>query len=583
MQNKPSTSEKCILAVLVLLSMVAMCVKLFVGFDIDEGYAISMPQRLLNGEHLFLDMWEVHQTSAFLPAVFMLLFEKVTKSTVGIVLYLRIIATLLHLGMTLLVCHAMKNVEWKWRILLALLYFNFLPKWMISLDFSMQQIWGLTLTLYFLHCAISSKKSYMAFLTGIALAFTVLAYPGMVVLYPVIICIVLLLTKQNREIKRGFNICAYITLGCAAAAILFFGYLLMHMSLQELLKSIPLIFMDGTHQFTMTTKLMAYGKQWLNVLKQIAIFLVPVSVICVIVKKAVKECKTETVFLSVWMIVTSALVIFANVVGIQIGPFHFQVRYLGFFLICFVIAWKQRKQCTFLFWEIFVLNLAAFIGILIFSNVGPDASSSYLVLGVLGGFLLLCQSVHGEDEDTARDGAEHAREKKQDKGYMQKILWLACSVFVLSLIFCKGYYVRITEYGPSNILQQRIQMQEGPLKGIFLLPKDYERCTSDHRTVQEQTSQTDTMLFLGTEGILNLSANGSFVSPSTISTPAFNEQWKLYFTMYPEKMPDIIVLAKNTIDDREKFFDKNPFGIWIAENYDTMHRRETDSLCIIRK
>lgn len=93
----------------------------------------------------------------------------------------------------------------------------------------------------------------------------------------------------------------------------------------------------------------------------------------------------------------------------------------------------------------------------------------------------------------------------------------------------------------------------------------------------------DKLLFLGTDGILNLSATCPFVSPSTISTPAFNEQWVEYFTEYPEKEPTVIVLAKNTIDNREKFFAQNPFGKWIAEKYDRLHMEETESLCIIKK
>lgn len=575
MQKEVGIVEKWILTIVILLSVLAMGIKVFVGFDIDEGYAISMPQRLLNGDHLFLDLWEVHQTSSFLPAFFMFLFEKITKSTTGIVLYLRIVASLIHLGMTWLVYRGLGNVEWKWRMLLSLLYLNFLPKWMISIDFSMQQIWGLTLTTCFLHQTIVSRKKWIAFMTGLALAFTVLAYPGMVVLYPVILTVICSCIG-NTKIKSKINICAYVTAGCAVSAFFFFAYLLMHMSVSQLLASIPLVFMDGTHQFTMATKLLAYGRQWLNVLKQVVIFLVPSGILCLFLKKLTKGIDTKVLFFMSWMMVTSGLVIFANIFRIPIGPFHFQVRYLGFFLISFVLAFAQRKKSKLLFWEIFVLNLVAFIGILIFSNVGPDASSSYLVLGVMGGFLLLAE----RKEDVSGESTE-----LNDKAAVtrDRFVWLVCSFFILSLIFCKGYYVRITEYGPSNILQPRMQMQQGPLKGVFLLPEDYERCTSDHETVQKVTSETDKMLFLGTEGILNLSAKGTFVSPSTISTPAFNEQWTLYFTMYPQKIPDVIILAKNTIDNREKFFDKNPFGRWIAERYNVLDREETDSLCVIRR
>ena len=56
-----------------------------------------------------------------------------------------------------------------------------------------------------------------------------------------------------------------------------------------------------------------------------------------------------------------------------------------------------------------------------------------------------------------------------------------------------------------------------------------------------------------------------------------------YFELYQEKQPTVIFLAKNTVDNREKFFAKNPFGIWIAKNYNVECMKETDSLCIIRK
>lgn len=587
-------SEKCILILLLLFSVAAAISKILVGFDIDEGYAISMPQRLVNGDHLFRDMWEVHQTSAFLPALFLWVFEKITGGTEGVAIYLRIVATILHLLMTGVLLRALSKIDGRWRCMLCLVYFNFLPKWMISLDFSMQQIWGITLVIYLLKKMTDTNKIRYCFGTGLALAFTVLAYPGMVVLYPVVLlCCVnrSLSPNHKKEIKTKINKCIIVTLGCALPALLFFVYVLSHMSLQDLLQSIPLVFMDGTHQFTASAKLLAYGRQWANVCKQMIILAVPVLLVTIVIyaarrsrRQKITGEKALILFLLIWNLETSLLVILANVVGILMGPFHFQVRYLGFFLGTCVLAFLYRKKYPRLFWHIFVLHVVAFAGILLFSNVGPDSSSSYLVLGVIGGFILLYELISDVDS-VAPDGevketeivADHGRER------MDHLLWLTCAVFVLSLIFCKGYYVRITEYGPSNILEHREQMTMGPLKGLYLLPDDHARCTGDYETISHLTKNGEKLLFLGTEGIENLASGGGFVSPSTISTPAFNEQWTLYFTMYPGKIPDVIVIAKNTVDDIEKFLTKNPFGIWISENYDTMHMDETDSLCIIRK
>lgn len=564
---------------LLLLSVAAAVIKIFVGFDIDEGYAVSMPYRLLQQDRLFLDMWEVHQTSVFLPVAFLAVFDKITGAIDGAVIFLRVIATLIHAtvaGAVFVSCK--KKCGTTWAALLALLYFNLLPKWLISLDFSLQQVWGITLILLLLAREAETGKKIYSFWIGIVLAMTVLAYPGMVLAYPALMLSLCMLREE--KIKTKFNKCLLLTAGCAVMAVAFLAYVLSAMSVSEFIKSIPMVFMDGTHQFTMQTKLMAYGAQWLNVAKQLLFLSVPSFIITIVfyiaIGRRTKEnkniCKTKLllVFLLSFITVTSLLVLLANVVGIQMGPFHFQVRYLLFFLIMFAwsIARMRREKdadMRFLFWGPMFQMLVAFVAILIFSNVGPDSSSSYLSVGLIAGAILLQHIAKGVGEK------------------WNCAVYLVLSLFVLSLIFCKGYYVRITEYGPSNLLEPRKQIEVGAVRGIYVSEADYKRITSDYETIQAVTEDKEKLLYLGTEGISNLYAQCDFVSPSTISTPAFNEQWVTYFEMYPDHEPDVIALAKNTIDNREKFFAQNPLGIWIAQRYDVESMEETQSLCIIKR
>ncbi len=568
---------------LLVLSVAAAAVKIFVGFDIDEGYAVSMPYRLLQGDALFLDMWEVHQTSVFLPAAFLALFDKITGATNGAVIFLRVVATLIHAAMAGLVFAGLrKKTGTAWAVLTALLYLNLLPKWLISLDFSLQQVWGITLILILLAKEAETGKSVCCFWIGIVLAMTVLAYPGMVLAYPALMISVCML-HEGEKVKSKFNKCTLLTAGCAVMAAIFLAYVLSAMSLSEFIESIPMVFMDGTHQFTMQTKLMAYGAQWMNVTKQLLILSAPsfiITIVFYLYNKNRKEAKKKAghenagilamVFLLSFVTVTSLLVLFANVVGISMGPFHFQVRYLLFFFFMFVwsivlLRKEKAQEMRLLFWGPMFQMMVSFMAILIFSNVGPDSSSSYLSVGLIAGVLVLQRVSNRMDAKW-----NHA-------------LYFVVSLFVLSLIACKGYYVRITEYGPSNLLEPRKQIEKGAVAGIYVSEDDYERITGDYETIQAVTGEEEKLLYLGTEGISNLYANGSFVSPSTISTPAFNEQWVNYFEKYPHHCPDVIALAKNTIDNREKFFAKNPLGIWIAGRYDIENMEETQSLCIIKK
>ena len=215
------------------------------------------------------------------------------------------------------------------------------------------------------------------------------------------------------------------------------------------------------------------------------------------------------------------------------------------------------------------------------SNVGPDASSSYLEIGLIAGLYMLLAAPR-EAEADAQKGKILGPEQKAET-LIRLESCLAVFLFLMSVIFCKGFYVRYTEYFPADILQERIRVKGGPLDGIYLLPRDAETEYQGRELIREQTEKEDMCVLLGTDQILNLSMNGRAVPPSTISTPAFDSQWIRYYTLYPQFLPDKVFIAKNTVDDRDKFFAQNEFGVWLAERYDIRNMTENDALCLIRR
>ncbi len=68
-----------------------------------------MGDRLLQGDTLFGTMWEPHQTSRFLCAVFMRIFVALTGSLTGVVVFLRFCATLLHFGLAIWIYRVLKD------------------------------------------------------------------------------------------------------------------------------------------------------------------------------------------------------------------------------------------------------------------------------------------------------------------------------------------------------------------------------------------------------------------------------------------------------------------------------------------
>lgn len=569
--------QRVLIAILTVLSVTAAVTKIFTGFDIDEAYALALPYRVMQGDRLFLDMWEVHQTSFLLPWLFMELFFKLTGSMTGVVLYTRIVTSLLHLLISVLVYRfagRQFQIGKKAAFLFALGYYNFLPKWMINLDFSMQQLWFFTLFLICLYDAVAAKKNKWLYfgVSGLMLAMTVLAYPGMLILYPAVLLFLFL--QKERETKKKWQDVLAITGACFVAAVVFFAAVFTYMTPGEFMESVPRVFMDGSHQYDLLTKLGIYASQWREVLIQTLILLLPAAVAAWLfrfaymhsgLKKRGGVLPAGLLFCVVFQIMVSALIVFAGLF-VTWGPFRLQVRYIiqfvmAFYLLHYVhVGAGEKRLPAWLLW----FSLASFAGILIASNVGPVSSSSYLVWGNLVFMVLLL--------------------KAADKGGSM-IRGLSCAgavLFLASLIMCKGFYMRNTEYVPGNISQPLAKVEEGPLAGVFVPLNDRVRYTQDYETIQQNTTDHDRVLFMGTEGLCNLYANGKIVIPTTISTPAFNAQWVEYFTLYPQKQPTVIFLAKNTVDDRNKFFVKNEFGVWIAERYNVECMEETDSLCVLR-
>ena len=599
MRIEKQFGKKLLWLCFIVLSLLATMSKIFVGFDIDEGYALALPYRLLQGDKLLTDMWEVHQTSAIFAAAVLKPFVAICKSAEGIVLYSRVISTVLHLVISIFCYRTLCLYISKTQAgFLALIYYNFLPKWMMNVDFSIQFVW------FFMLCMLcllmgeynrkneKIKKMYVwLFLAGVSLALLVLGYPTMVFLYPVyVICI--LLTKGWEKGQRGKGVLAF-TGGCALLAVLFVGYLLSYMSISQLFENIPHVFSDGSHQFSGSSK----WSLWIGHIKDVVVQTIITGVpslmaagigYALIHKK--NRCSFAILFTNVYICLTSAIVVFADLLGIAWGPFRLQIRYILIFVLGFLLVGKvqDKKKARWVLQFAMISSLIAFLSILLASNVGPTSSSSYLVFGVMAVLWMVMEmakpfkEIEVQKSNTKELQENQRKQGQRTAGIYNNLTYMALGLFLLSILFCKGYYVRVTEYPPSDICMERQQITKGPAKGIYVYPSEYEEMTETYELMRQYSDADDQVLYLGTQALSNLYTDGKMVLPTTISTPAFNDQWVEYFEKYPEKMPTVIFLSKSTVDNQEKFFEQNAFGIWIAQHYDVENRIDEEHLCVIR-
>ena len=120
------------------LTALAFARAIWISLDIDESYAVACAYRLTRGDRLIRDMWEPHQLSAFLPALFAAPYIWIRGNTDCLVIYLRLIGILIHTGMGIFLYRQIKrSTDRRFAFCMLLLHLNYLPKWVQMPEFEL--------------------------------------------------------------------------------------------------------------------------------------------------------------------------------------------------------------------------------------------------------------------------------------------------------------------------------------------------------------------------------------------------------------------------------------------------------------
>ena len=125
----------------------------------------------------------------------------------------------------------------KWeQILFAMVYYITTPKCNYVPEYSNLHMWFSTLLVLFLmhyFCNASRNKGKLIYLAlaGVCMACDVLAYPGMVLLFP--FCVGFILIQRQSVSGRISELVAF-TLPCVGGAGVFLGYISSYMSVEDI-------------------------------------------------------------------------------------------------------------------------------------------------------------------------------------------------------------------------------------------------------------------------------------------------------------------------------------------------------------
>ncbi len=137
-QKKPG---KMIIPFVLSFFVFALFIKtIFVGVETDEQYPLLLTKKLMSGAVMLKDCFEIHQTSALFMVPFLTIKHFLTNSSNYDIIFLRICSAMMLLITSFLTYKtARKYQSREMSFLIALLTFSYLPKYYLTMDYSILQ------------------------------------------------------------------------------------------------------------------------------------------------------------------------------------------------------------------------------------------------------------------------------------------------------------------------------------------------------------------------------------------------------------------------------------------------------------
>lgn len=526
MDRKPQKKKyQRLLCILLLAGSFFAALKcIFIGYQMDEGYAVAMSYRMLIGDKMISQIWDPHQTSAFFSAFLMWIYMSLFHTTAGTAIWLRICGTLIHGMLSYGIYRVVRRfLPADHSFYLGILYFNMLPKGYVTPEFSNLLIWFLTLLLLDLLCLEDRQKPIIAIRCGIWMCGMVLSYPSAVILFPFYLWYLWKQPEYGRKSALFFAGTCLIGAGAYLAAL--FSYMSPAQMFENL--NYMLIGNSGHTEVSLPSRLAAYGMQFGQALL-IGILCLFVSWLFIKLRRISLEDKKEYPALLMYLILMAAAVF--PVVYWFFTPTnndYFFIYTVYFILLIFayytVRELEEKNRKTISLW--LVSSVLTFLAVLMLTDLTVFTSVRYILPGIIMGLaaLLLYTEKHAP--------AVHRR-------YAKTLLL----VFCFSSIFIKGWEYRGDQDVPQNITRVRGIISEGPAKGILA---EYMQCAmheSLYAEMQEYVAPGDSVFLLESDATGYLFRDVNIASYTTISDPRYNDILLKYWELNPEKYPDVMII-----------------------------------------
>jgi len=545
MKSKAQKVISVILLIGLFIGSILVVIKMiFSGYVADDSYHVIMSYRNAMGDRLLMEMWEPHQTSAFLCAFLIKIYVSLTKSTTYLIVFLRICGLIFHGIVAGVIYTSFKSLLGKLdTAIISFIFFACFPKLSSIPEFSNMVVWFLTLSLCFLWKAYDSnwKKVSYTIISATFLALTIITYPTCMV-----VCLsflIFFISQKDNRTKKSIGIYA---LTLVTEGIIYLIIVLWGKPLSSVIDNIRnIISGDESH-----SGLNVYGvPKGPYLLKEAGLYLGIALLVCAltyliasVVKYISKVDKTRKLF--IWHLGSTAITIAIMLYYVFIKDTGFDCLKLFFILIpieallCFCMdkSKEATREKVFLSTAI-VSGLLVIVSVTILTNLSLSNNIPWLQVALIFGLIAF-------DYKFNREGI---------KFYY---IFLVVFAVISMIVTC---FTQKTGATGNNIFRFNSIVSSGPAKGVivdWLVAEDYR---VSEESINEVMIEGDKVMIISDDIIVSPSElymvkHVEISQYSTICTPSYGEKYIDYFNEFPEKIPNIIIIDNNTKDYSENTF-----------------------------
>lgn len=497
------------------------------GFvNVDESLYVALPYRILQGDALFLNEWNLSQLMTIPLYPFLKAWFLTGHDLNGISLYWRYVYTVVNAVSGLILYSLFRKENENGAMCGALAFMIFAPYNIPALSYNSGAIIAITLSLAILW---TSKRKLTDYIAGVLFGIGIICYPYAVVFYVYLVIVIFLLRPD-----RKWHVISFFTLGNATMLIVLLAAIFSRCSLAQLLKVIPIMVGGETEGHTggIKYKLISFVPVILNANafnKYLIIAFAACILGVIVLKKAPRRYFTYAA-----MAVTLAGIILSFTSENYINHLMVAISFCGLY---FFAAYRQCRELFYFMW---------LPGILLSVVMHIQSNNGFYAISCAGAITIICSTV------VICKGIKEEKEKPT-----ATICMILCALIFIAQIGGE-LYIRANnvfwEEGLS-VKDQTELISDGPSKGIYVTKEKKDLYYSYYNDVKEKVSDDEKVLFLTDKSWLYLFGayeNASY-SPWTYGVvDVAVGMLEKYYEVNPDKKPTLIFVDREFTEYQPK-------------------------------